>query len=82
MTLIGNTDRAFAAMDGLPRGTGNVLLAAMLVLAGIGAAISPFLASLLSAAAGLMTLHLVIVAATTPAQKTGRSGTTHLIEAV
>jgi hypothetical protein len=62
--------------------TGALFLALGLVLAGIGAAIAPLLADLVSLAAGILTVHLAISALTAGSQKPGQPVTTKLLKAV
>ena len=63
----------------LHRPTGKIIFAAMLVAAGIGAAVAPFLADLLSAGAGVM---VAIAVWTAVRQGAGPSVTTKFVEAV
>jgi hypothetical protein len=56
------------------RWTGNVFFVSMLVMAGIGAVVSPFLADRVSSVAGCMTFYLVATAWLTVRRKDGRAG--------
>lgn len=58
----------------LHRVAGTVFLAAMLVMAGIGAAVAPFLPDRPSALAGVLTLYLVLTGWMTMKQKPGKTG--------
>ena len=57
----------------------RVLFALMLVIAGIGAAVAPFVADLLTAGVGVV---LALAAWTTLRQGTGRAATTKILGAV
>ncbi|HEX4350026.1 MAG TPA: hypothetical protein VH251_06555 [Verrucomicrobiae bacterium] len=77
-----NRDWTFANADSAPKGSGRVLLAATLVMAGAGAAAAPLLADLLSAGAGVLIVSLAFAAWTSARQGGGRVGTTNMLEAV
>ncbi len=61
---------------------GRVVLASILVVTGIGAAVAPLLADLLSATAGVLTLSLILAAWTSVRQAPARAGTTNLLGVV
>jgi hypothetical protein len=65
-----------AAAGSAHRRAGEVFLVALLVLAGIGAAVAPFLADLLTAGAGLMIAWLALTAWATMRQGQGSGATT------
>lgn len=66
----------------LHRPTGNVILVVLLVMAGIGALIVPFLADLLTAAAGGALFYGVALALWTTVQRgSGHVVTTNLLKA-
>jgi hypothetical protein len=79
--LTENRDRKFAGTEAAHQGAGRVLLAAILVMAGVGAAAAPLLADLLSAAAGVLIVSLVFAAWTSARKSTGRVRSTNLLEA-
>ena len=56
------------------RWTGNIFFVSMLVMAGIGAVVSPFLSDRVSSVAGCMTFYLVATAWLTVRRKDGRAG--------
>jgi hypothetical protein len=62
--------------------TGRILLALILVMAGIGAAATPLLADLMSAVAGALIISLVFAAWTTLRPGRHRVGTKNLLKAV
>lgn len=75
-------DWMFANAGAAPQRGGKGLFAAMLILAGIGAAAAPLVADLLSAVAGVLIVSLLLAAWTTARQSRGPVGTTHLLKAV
>ena len=60
----------------------RILLALLVVTAGIGAAVAPFVADLLTAGAGIMIAWLAFAAWTGVRQGHGPAATTKLLEAV
>jgi hypothetical protein len=79
--LTENRDWNFTGTQVARQDGGRVLLAAILLLAGIGAAAAPLLADLLSAAAGVLIVSLVFAAWTNARKSTGRVESTNLLEA-
>ncbi|HEX3665725.1 MAG TPA: hypothetical protein VHU23_10885 [Rhizomicrobium sp.] len=62
---------------------GKFFLVSMLLMAGIGAAVAPFLADLITAAAGAPVFYcLALVVWTMVRQGSGQGGTTNLLKAV
>jgi len=66
---------AFARKGGRAhRWAGNTFFVSMLAMAGIGAAVSPFLGDLVSTVAGLLTLYLIVTGWATARRRTGGVG--------
>lgn len=59
----------------LHRWAGNTFFASMLFMAGIGAAVAPFLNDMMSSIAGLLTLYLILTGWSAARRRTGGVGT-------
>jgi hypothetical protein len=67
---------AFAKKGGRwHRWAGNTFFVSMLFMAGIGAAVSPFLNDMMSAIAGMLTLYLILTGWSAARRRTGGTGT-------